>query len=293
MTTTTTSPVADGTDPRPAHGGGRHPGAHEAYRLSYARVLRSEWIKLRTLRSTWVGLASVVVVLVGFGLIAAGVSTGSVAPAGGGGGGGPRTQGPLDTVLLGANFGVLLLGIIGCLAGAREYASRMITATVAAVPTRGSVVTAKAVVLTALVLPISLVATLIAFFAGTAVLEAGGATTVALTDAGVLRAVLGTAVWLDVIALLGLALGILLRNTAASIGTLIGGVIILPGIAGALLPSGGQSVLKYLPSTAAESFTQLTPPAGDLSAGAGALVLAAWLVLAIGGAVVAIRQRDV
>ncbi len=291
MTTTTASPTADGTEPRPAPGARRHPGAHEAYRLSYARVLRSEWIKLRTLRSTWIGLACVIVVLVGFGAIAAGVSTGSVTPQGGGGQ--PPSRGPLDTVLLGANFGVLLLGIIGCLGGAREYASRMITATIAAVPTRGSVVTAKALVLTALLLPVAVVGTLVAFFTGMAALTAGGGTTLALTDDGVLRAVLGTAAWLTVIALLGLALGILMRNTAASIGTLIGGVLILPGIAGALLPSGWESVLKYLPSNAAASFTQLTPPTGDLSAGAGALVLAGWLVLAVGGAVVAIRQRDV
>jgi hypothetical protein len=31
--------------------------------------------------------------------------------------------GALDTVLIGDNFGVLLLGVLGCLVGAREYGS--------------------------------------------------------------------------------------------------------------------------------------------------------------------------
>lgn len=243
--TTTTSPAAAtpapvGSTPTPSPPRGRHEST--VSRLTYVRVLRSEWIKLRTLRSTWVGLASVLLVMVAFGAIAAGVSTGSVTP--GDGGGPPRTQSPLDTVLLGANFGVLLLGVIGCLAGAREYASRMITATMAAVPRRGAVVTAKAVVLGLLVLPVAAGGTLVAYATGTAILSSGGAATVALGDDGVLRAVVGTAVWLTAIALLGLALGLLLRSTAGSIGTLIGGVLILPGIAGALLPESWQTVLK-------------------------------------------------
>ncbi|MEO3937439.1 hypothetical protein V3N99_11860 [Dermatophilaceae bacterium Soc4.6] len=57
----------------------------------------------------------------------------------------------------------------------------------------------------------------------------------------------------------------------------------------AAVPTRG-SVVR---ANAVASFTQLTPPSGDLSAGAGALVLAAWVVLAVGGAVVAIRRRDV
>lgn len=115
----------------------------------------------------------------------------------------------------------------------------------------------------------------------------------ALSDPGVLRSLVGTAFYLCAIALLGLGLGVLLRSTAASIGALIGGVLILPGIAGALLPSSWSEVLKYLPTNAAASFTSATPPAGDLSAGLGAVVLAAWVVLAVGAAIVAIQRRDV
>jgi len=148
-------------------------------------------------------------------------------------------------------------------------------------------------VLGAVVLPVALIGVFGAFFLGMATLSRGGGTTVALSSAGVLRSVMGMALYLTAIALLGLGLGVIMRSAAASIGTLIGGVLILPGIAGALLPASWTQILKYLPTNAAESFTAVTPPAGDLSAGAGALVLLAWVVLALGAATALICRRDV
>jgi hypothetical protein len=75
------------------------------------------------------------------------------------------------------------------------------------------------------------------------------------SDDGVLRSVLGMAGYLTAIALMGLGLGILLRSAASSIGVVIGGVIVLPTLAGALLPASLDSVLKFLPSSAAAAFT--------------------------------------
>jgi ABC-2 type transport system permease protein len=99
----------------------------------------------------WIGMGAVILVLVGLGAIAAAVSTGSVtAPQNGRGFG---DDDPLSTVMTGADFAVLIAGILGALAGAREYDSRMIAATIAAVPRRWQVVVAKAVVLTGVVLP--------------------------------------------------------------------------------------------------------------------------------------------
>ena len=40
------------------------------------RVVRSEWIKLRSLRSTWIMLGSLAAAIVAFGLISASVATG-------------------------------------------------------------------------------------------------------------------------------------------------------------------------------------------------------------------------
>lgn len=266
--------------------------SHQDLRLTLPRVIRSEWIKLRTLRGTWIFLGSVLLMLVGLSAIAAAVSTGSVATDGNGPG--FDTSDPLATVLTGANFAVLLLGVFGALAGAREYGSRMITATIAAAPRRWQVLSAKAVVVTAVVLPIALVGSLAAFGVGMAVLSAGGAPTLGLGDDGVLGSLLGMGFYLTAIALLGLGLGVLLRSVASSIGTLIAGVLILPGIAGALLPDSWDRILQFLPTNAAASFTAVSAGTDDLlGTAAGVVVLAAWVVAALGAATVAITRRDV
>jgi ABC-2 type transport system permease protein len=262
------------------------------HRQTLGRAIRSEWIKLRTLRSTWIGMGALVLVLVGVGAIAAAVSTGSVtAPENGAGFGGDD---PLSTVLTGADFAVLLAGVLGALAGAREYGSRMISATIAAVPRRWEVVVSKAAVLTGVVLPTALIGVLAAFGVGMGILSAGDGATVALTDDGVLRSVLGMAGYITAIALIGLGLGILLRSVASGIGVLIAGVMVLPNLAGALLPASMDSVLQYLPSSAAAAFTTVTG-AGDsvLGATAGAVVLAAWVAAALGASILSITRRDV
>ena len=259
------------------------------------RAIRSEWIKLRTVRGAWIGLGTVIVMLVGLGAIAAAVSSGSVSGPEEGGGPGEFGEGdPLTIALTGANFAVLLAGILGAMAGAREYGSGMIGATIAAVPRRWQVVVAKAVVLTGVVLATSLIGVLAAFGAGMGILSAGDEATVALTDDEVLGSLLGMAGYLTAIALLGLALGILLRNAAGGIGVVVGAVLILPTLAGALLPASLDPVLQYLPSSAAAAFTTVTG-AGDsvLGATAGALVLTAWVAAALGAAVLAITRRDV
>ncbi len=148
--------------------------------------------------------------------------------------------------------------------------------------------------LVALVLPTALVGVFAAYAIGSAVLSGGGAPTVALGDPGVLRSLVGMAGYLTAITLLGLGLGILLRSVASSIGALIAGVLILPGLAGALLPDSWDAVLRFLPTDAASAFTAVQSSGGDvLGVGTGAVVLAAWVALALVGAGVALTRRDV
>jgi len=286
MTTTLDTRSDNTLDPEP----GRFAGAAGVRPITLGRVIGSEWIKFRTLRSTWISLGASVVLLVGFGAIASAVSsTGSGGPPGG-----QDSFDPLTTVLTGANLAVLLIGVIGCLAGAREYGSRMITATMTAVPGRWQVVVAKATVLTGVVFTAALLATFAAFGIGMSILSANGADTVSLTDSGVLTSLVGMAGYLTAIALLGLALGVLLRSVASSIGVLIAGILILPTIAGALLPDSWSTLLQYLPNQAAASFTAMGADDGDtLGSVAGVLVLAGWVVVALAGATAATRRRDV
>lgn len=258
--------------------------------LAFGRVVRAEQLKFRSLRATTVTLVAGGVLVVLLGCLVAAAQTGEISA--------PR-QGPalgdLDPVtasLNGVNFAVLIVGVLGVLVSAREYATGLIRVTLQAVPSRLPVLWAKALVLGGLVLAVMSVATTAAFLGGQAVLRAGGADSASLADDGVLRAVLGSAVYLTCIALLGLALGFLLRSTAGAVGTLVGGLLVLPTIAAALLPDDWTGLLAYLPSNAGTASTAVIQDPDLLSPGQGFAVLVAWMVVALASAAVALVRRD-
>lgn len=293
MTTTTLNPSTVRPVEAAEPGADRASSPRTRVRLqSFGRAIAAEWIKLRTLRSTWIGMASVAAILVGLGALAAAMSTGSVQGPGQNGGpfGGADA---LSTVLTGANFAVLVVGVLGSLAGAREYSSRMITATVAAVPRRWQIVLSKALVFGTVTAVTAVVGVLGAFWLGMSVLASSDAATVSLTDPGVLGKVLGMAGYITAIGVIGLGLGIILRSVAGSIGAVVAGVMVLPAIAGALLPDQWDAVLQYLPSSAGAAFTVVQGAGTDvLSSGAGVAVLVAWVLAAVGAAITIITRRD-
>jgi ABC-type transport system involved in multi-copper enzyme maturation permease subunit len=262
----------------------------DAPRTSLARVVRSEWIKLRSLRSTWVMIGALFASIVAFGVIASAVASGSVSTQGGGAGFAGAS--PVDTVLSGANFGILIVAVMGVLVGAREYSSGLIRTSIAAVPRRWPILVGKLVTFLAVLVPTVAVSVLISFFAGTAILTSAGVASVTWASVGVSGAVLGTIGYLAGIGVIGLCLGLLLRSVGSGLGVLIGGILFLPTLASALLPASWDSVLKYLPSNAGLSFTSVETVDSMLSYGAGLAVFVAWVVLAVGGALVALLTRD-
>ena len=284
MSTTTVTPERDVRRSTSAH------AAAGAPRTTLPRVVRSEWIKLRSLRSTWIVLGGLVVSIVAFGLVSAAVAAGSVSTQGGG----PAfaDAGPVDTGLTGASFGIIIVAVMGVLVGAREYSSGLIRTSIAVVPRRWPVLLGKVLTFLALLVPAVLVSVLVSFFAGTAILTSAGVASTTWSAVGVAGAVLGTIGYLVGIGVIGLCLGILLRSVGAGLGVLIGGILFLPTLASALLPASWDSVLKYLPSNAGLSFTSVAPVDSMLSYGAGLAVFVAWVVLALGSATWALMRRD-
>lgn len=266
-----------------------------SHRITFARVLRSEWIKLTTLRSTWITAAAVLLVIVGFGSVAAMVASGEITTPDGSTAPGPAGMqtDPVSTVLAGANLALLVVAVLGSVIGAREFATGMIRTTFSAVPTRLPSLWGKVISFLVVVAPTVLIGVLAAFFLGMALLSADDAATVAWSDAGVARSVLGTAGNVVGIGVIGLALGVLLRSTAAAIGAVLGAVMFLPALASALLPDSWDEVLKYLPSNAASAFTGSTQGGGaTLEPWIGALVFTAWIVVALIAAAWALLRRD-
>ena len=203
----------------------RVPRGH--YRFWHAA--RMEWIKLSTLRSTWwtigIGVA---------GAVAIGVAVGH---------GTKNASGDLtNNALAGMVPGLLLAGVLGVLVMTSEYSSGTIRATLAAIPGRPLLLAAKAAMFGAVTLVAGEVAAFVSFFAGGATLSHGIAAP-ALSQPGVLRAVLLTGTSFCLIGLLGLGLGAIIRHSPAAIGVLVGGVYVLAQVIGTV----AHGVRAYMP----------------------------------------------
>lgn len=269
--------------------------AEEHLAVTQRRVIHSEWIKLRTVRSWLIMIIAGAALLIAFGALASAVAAGAVTPAGpgGGGGGGGRfaSTDPTALSLAGVTLVQLIVGILGVLVISNEYANGMIRSSFAAVPKRLPVLWAKVIVLAAVLAVVMVIAALAAFLIGQAILGDGKSTTLAAD--GVLRAVLGSGLYLAGIAVLGIAVGALMRSTAGSIAVVVASLLIIPGLASVVLPDSWQdNITPYLPSNAGAAFTSVNGSDTLLGAGAGAAVFAAWLVALLIGAAVLIRRRD-
>jgi ABC-type transport system involved in multi-copper enzyme maturation permease subunit len=258
-----------------------------AQRVTGVRVVRSEWTKLRSLPSTAWSLLSALVLVVGFSATYALVRV---------------TRPPRDTAaasafdptavsLAGVHLAQLAIGILGVLFITGEYATGSIRSSLAAVPARLPVLWGKAVVygLTALVLCVP--ATIAAFLVGQSILAAENLDTT-LGAPGTARAVLGSALYLAAVGLLGLGLGALLRNTAGAIGALFGLLFGLQLVAGFLPEPWSVEITRYLPVPAGTAVTSVQPDQYSLAPWTGFGVFCLYVALALGLAAWQLRRRD-
>jgi ABC-2 type transport system permease protein len=254
--------------------------------VTQARVVRAELTKLRGLRSTWWCALIAVVLIVGLGAIIAGsgtpyrVSPGNTAAAGASG------------ALLGVLFAQLVVGVIGVLTFSGEYGTGMIRATLAVVPARLPVLWAKLVVLAGLVLPVSMLCAFVDFFAATSILSSRGGSVISLTDPGVLRTVVGASLYLTVVVVIGLALGVLLRKTAAGLSVFAAVFFVIPIVVEAL-PQNIKGFAPYLPSNAGGALWGQGPTgANALSPWTGFAVLCGYAIVLTALAAWQLRRRD-
>lgn len=136
-------------------------------RVTQGRVIRSEWIKLRSLRSTALTLLTAVVLLVGLGLLFSWGEESHLAEQS------PAERLRFDPTLTsqrGMFLAQLAVGVLGVLVVTGEYGTGMIRASLTAVPKRLPVLWAKALVFTAVAFIVMLVAAAAAFFGGQAIL---------------------------------------------------------------------------------------------------------------------------
>ena len=263
-------------------------------RVTQARVVLSEWTKLRSVRSTRYALLAGVVMTIGFAIIPAIVRASRWHAMSAADRAGFR---PLETSLIGVTVAQLAIGVLGVLVISGEYSTGMVRSTFAAVPKRLPVLWGKAAVFGLVAFALSAPATLIAFFSAQAILHGhslnGHDIALSFTDPGVARAVIGGALYLTLVGLFGLGFGAIIRNTAGGISAFAGVFFVLPPLLNVLPASWNDAISPYLPSTAGQAIMQINHPAHTLAPWTGLGLFAGYTALAIAVAAVLLRRRDI
>ena len=265
--------------------------------VSFAGVLNSEWIKLRSLRSPFWSYSTVFLIVVAFALLMSMAFSLAVSE---GAGAEVASELGLPSLEAGALGGLvstmatqlaqLIVAALAVLMISGEYSTGMMRSTLVAVPARVPVLLAKGAVLAAATFAVGAAASFAAFFA-TAPVLAGAGLDSSITDPEVLRMLFGSALYLVGVALLSLALGAMLRSAAGGIAASVGVLMLLPAILSMIPVEAIQGVLPFLPSAAGQRIFDATQ-AGILSPWQGLGVMALWVLAALIGATILLKKRD-
>lgn len=222
-------------------------------RAGLRQSVRSEWTKFWSVRSTAWSLFALVVVTLGLGAL----STNAMASQ--------RFAefDPVRRILIGFNFGQFAIGVLGVLFISAEFGTGQIRSTLAALPRRRVVLGAKAIVLGAVSLVLGEILSFATFLLGDAILS-GSTTHVALSDPGIVRVLVESGVYLALMGLIGLGFGAIIRNSAGSIASFAGIVLILTLIIGAMPHAIINAVSRYLPANIGATVFAVSTP-GRLS----------------------------
>ena len=253
--------------------------------LTWPHVLAADVRRLRTLRSTWWFVAAVALFTVTLGAFPAlGLAAGALDGA-------TEEVSALGGSLSGMSVAEIIVAAFAALAVTAEYASGAVISTFAAVPRRTTVVLARAAVVGAGVLALSLVLTFATFAVVHALLGSAGVD-LPLSAPGVVRALAGAAFHLVVVAALAVAAGWLLRSTAGALAAVVGIFHVLPVIGFVLPASVARSVLPWLPGNAAAALMEPTPGPEMLAPAVALAALVGYAVVGLTLAAVVVRRRD-
>src|SRR5579859_6137165 len=241
-------------------------------------VLACEWTKLASVRSTyWTMLVAVVSPVAISALVAATL------------GNAPQRCARIDPLLpglLSLEYAVLSVAVLGVLAFSTEYGTGLIRTTFAAMPRRRAVLAAKAGVLGLVTVAAGELVAFVSFLITQGVLS-GRHLGVSLSAPGVAGAALAEGLLLFVVAMLGLAVGAIVRHTAGGIAVVVGVIIV------AVLPAPwGSRLGRFTLVDAAHQVTALHPATNLFAPALSLVVLLAWPALALLAAAVLITRRD-
>ena len=262
-------------------------------RAGFGGTLRSEFTKIGSVRSTYWTLLMLFAVSVGIGAAISAVVAADwsqpLTP-----GAPPNVYDPTQISMVALLvLGQLVIVVPGALMLSAEYSTGMIRTSLIAMPRRIVLYATKAVAFAAVALVVSLVTAFTAFFLGQALL-ASSHHSATLAGPGVLRAVIGSALYLTLCGLFAFAAAAIIRNTAAAITAMIGLLFVLPVLVNVLPDGWGTDLVRWLPTSAARAISatvgrqdpHLFSPWGQLT------VFAVYtaVLLVVGG--ILFRKRD-
>jgi ABC-2 type transport system permease protein len=172
-----------------------------------------------------------------------------------------------------------------------EFSTGGIRSTLVAVPRRGRVVVAKAVVVGALALVVGTISSFVAFFAGQAVLATKDFQD-GIGDPNVLRALFGSGLYLAACALFGLGIGLVIRSTGGGITIAIAALFVVPPLVGVIPGRWGEEIQKFVTSNAGQAVIETTTSPDRLGPWVGYLVFTAWWAALVALGAYLLRRRD-
>ncbi|WP_020667837.1 ABC transporter permease subunit [Amycolatopsis nigrescens] len=214
MTTTNTTPADVATEPR----------------ARFRDLVAAEWIKLRSLRSTWIAYGTTALAVIGLNAaIAYDTYSHWQQQTAAGRADFVRDEIPLLEAFTANSALIMMLaiGTLGALTIIGEYSTGTIRPTLAAVPARRSVMAAKVTVATAVTTVFGAFVATASFGLTQAILNGRGLG-VSLAHPGAVRVVLASALLAPVCALTGMALGAVIRRTAATMTASAALLVLVP-----------------------------------------------------------------
>lgn len=254
-------------------------------------ALHAEWTKMRTVASpVWLLLAMIAATVA----LSAGATSVVTCGSAGCGGDMPRLS------LIGVQLGQALTAILAVLVISGEYSSGMIRTTLTAMPRRTTVFAAKAITLSGVVAVAATTAVLGSLLAGRVNLPRNGFTdahghpALSLAEGPTLRAAGGSILYLTLIALLSLGIAAIVRDSATSMGVVLGLLYLLPVLSQVIGDPDWQRLLQQIgPMSAGLAIRATTDLDGlPLPPWAGLGVTAGWAAAAIVVGGLLLRTRD-